>query len=295
MKHVVVFSADLHGNELQYRKLVKFAISKSADSLIIGGDLAPLKAHGKRFIYDQRAFLSKRLPRILSPLKRKLPNCQVYLIMGNDDCACNIDVLEGSDYFHFISGRRLRLTGDFDIVGYSYVPITPFMLKDWEKFHLSEAPEDLALRYVIRKVVNYRLYGYRSSLEGLRKFRFTKTMEGEYSIQKDLKNSIYIKNPEKTVYVIHTAPDNTRLDVRYDGMHVGSMAVRLFIEQYQPYLTLHGHIHETVAISGEFKEEIGNSLCLSAGNDNFGNYKPNDLSILIFDLYNLKSVKRQII
>jgi len=40
--------------------------------------------------------------------------------------------------------------------------------------------------------------------------------------------------------------NNTALDITGNDMHVGSFAVRQFIEKYQPHLTLHGHIHETV-------------------------------------------------
>lgn len=73
LKHLVVFSADLHGSEVQYRKLVDFAVSERADSLIIGGDIAPLIRH-KYLMYEQRVFISERLPKLLSPLKTS--DCQ---------------------------------------------------------------------------------------------------------------------------------------------------------------------------------------------------------------------------
>ena len=69
------------------------------------------------------------------------------------------------------------------------------------------------------------------------------------------------------------------------------MAVRLFIEKEQPYLTLHGHIHETVDISGTFKHNIQNTLCLTSGNHNVGE----QLAVLVFDLYNPRDVRRIII
>lgn len=293
MKHLVVYSADLHGNEAQYEKLVDFGKSTSAHSLIIGGDIAPKRGKREHFIRMQRTFLSERLPELLLPFKMELPNSHIYLMMGNDDCACNLDVLERYDskLFHLIHGRRLNLTEDFDIVGYSFVPITPFMLKDWEKFDLSEVPTALATEYVQRKSWNYRLEGFRSTPQGWKRFHFAETIEKKDSIQKDLKKRVFTKEPENTLYVIHTPPDGTHLDQRYDGSHVGSMAVKLFIEERQPYSTLHGHIHETVAVSGRFKEVIGNSISLSAGNDDLGK----DLSILTFDLYDLKTTERRVI
>lgn len=293
MKHLVVYSADLHGNEIQYQKLIAFAKSESANSLIIGGDLAPKRFGRERFIYGQRVFFAEKFPELLAPFKRELPNSELYLMMGNDDCACLLDVLERYDneLFCLIHGRRFRITEDFDIVGYSFVPITPFMLKDWEKFDLSEVPQGLKREYTERKSWNYRLEGFKSALEGWKKFRFTKDMEKEESIQRDLDNSLFTENPGKTVFVFHTPPDNTSLDQRYDGSHVGSMAVRLFIEKHQPYLTLHGHIHETVDVSGDFKDIIGDATSFSAGNDDLGK----DLSVLIFDLHDLKTAKRVLI
>jgi len=43
--------------------------------------------------------------------------------------------------------------------------------------------------------------------------------------------------------------------------------LRAFIEDRQPYLTLHGHIHETVDLSGDFVERIGRTRCAAVGND----------------------------
>ena len=36
---------------------------------------------------------------------------------------------------------------------------------------------------------------------------------------------------------------------------------------YMSYLSLHGHIHKTVALSGEFVGRIGRSICVVVGND----------------------------
>ena len=69
--------------------------------------------------------------------------------MGNDDCSSNLSILEKHDssLFKIIHEKRLKLTDDFDIVGYSYVPITPFGLKDWAKYDLSKVPLNLETDY----------------------------------------------------------------------------------------------------------------------------------------------------
>ena len=127
-------------------------------------------------------------------------------------------------------------------------------------------------------------------------FNFGHEIEKQDSIQKDLEQDLFLKNSNKTIYVVHCPPNNTNLDItspqaKSDGMHVGSMALRLFIEKYQPYLTLYGHIHETVEMSGEFKDKIGDTLCLASGNYNVGD----KLALLVFELDNINGVKRIII
>ena len=116
-------------------------------------------------------------------------------------------------------------------------------------------------------------------------------MEKQDSIQKDLSDKMFQKNPNKTVYVIHTRPNQTNLDQVLTKNHVGSIAVRLFIEDCQPYLTLHGHIHETVDVSGNFKDNIGNTICLTSGNHDTGN----KLAVLVFDLYDPEHANRIIL
>ena len=43
-------------------------------------------------------------------------------------------------------------------------------------------------------------------------------------------------------------------------VHVGSIAVKRFIEERQPLLTLHGHVHEAARLTGEWKIRIGREL-----------------------------------
>ena len=159
----ILYSSDLHGNEVQYRKLIDYAIETSVDSLIIGGDLAPKNYRLEEFITGQRYFFENKLPEFFSKLKQEIPNCNVYLMMGNDDYATNYDVLSKNEpnLYHIIHGKRLNLTEDMDIMGYPYVPITPFYLKDWEKYDLSSPPEELEVRYTHRKRTNYRLKGFK--------------------------------------------------------------------------------------------------------------------------------------
>lgn len=289
----IIYTSDIHGNEIQYGKLSDFAKKASADAVIIGGDIAPKGISTGVFIQTQRNFLEKKLPEFAKNLKKCLPKCNLFLMMGNDDCATNLDVLEKQDsgLYTIIHNKRVKLTGDFEIVGYGYVPITPFGIKDWEKFDLSNPPRDFLAEYMTRLANDANFRGYKTSKGDWVPFVFTQEMMGSDSIQKDLECILFTAKPDKTVYVMHTPPYKTNLDLVGKKRHVGSMAIRLFIEAQQPYLTLHGHIHNTVDVSGHFKHKTGSTLSMSSGNCN----TKNELALLVFDLYNPKTAKRLVI
>lgn len=62
------------------------------------------------------------------------------------------------------------------------------------------------------------------------------------------------------VLVCHQPPHNTRVDRLPNGMAVGSLAVREFIERVQPLVCLSGHIHEAIGT-----DYIGNTLLMNPG------------------------------
>ena len=290
MKHTIVYSSDLHGNVTQYKKLVSYAHKINADSVIIGGDIAPKGIKIDKYIKTQRKFLAEKLPSLLQPLKKA--GIVVYLMMGNDDCKANMDILEQENgkLYYSIHDQRLKLTDDLDLVGYSNVPLTPFGIKDWEKFDFGDIPETFRRTYHQRNKRN-RLDGAISKSNEWIPFLFTPDLEKKDSIQKDLSNPLFMDNAAKTVYVMHSPPSDTALDIIHSGERVGSMAERLFIEKMQPHLTLHGHIHETVDMSGTFKQRIGKTWCFASGNHNVG---PN-LAVIVLDLYQPEQARRIIL
>lgn len=62
------------------------------------------------------------------------------------------------------------------------------------------------------------------------------------------------------VLVCHQPPFETACDRLEDGRHVGSHAIRTFIEQRQPLLCFTGHIHDAVAI-----DKIGETTIVNPG------------------------------
>jgi Icc-related predicted phosphoesterase len=69
------------------------------------------------------------------------------------------------------------------------------------------------------------------------------------------------------ILVSHPPPLGTKTDMLADGRHVGSRAVRRFIEAKQPRLCLTGHIHESRGT-----DSIGRTLVLNPGMLQHGGY-----------------------
>jgi Icc-related predicted phosphoesterase len=78
--------------------------------------------------------------------------------------------------------------------------------------------------------------------------------------------------------------DHVPLDV-----HLGSIAVRRFIEARQPLLTLHGHVHEAARVSGSWQDKIGRTYCFSAA------YDGPELALVRFEPDKLDDASRQVI
>ena len=69
--------------------------------------------------------------------------------------------------------------------------------------------------------------------------------------------------------MLHSPPRDTRCDVMSGGAHVGSRAIRAFVERHQPPLVLSGHIHESPRASGGWRDTVGRSVVVNPGQ--FGN------------------------
>lgn len=120
------------------------------------------------------------------------------------------------------------------------------------------------LNQEIHKLEGFQLAGY--SYINETPFLLKDWEKGEDEIRKDLEALARKVNPGKAVFVFHAPPFDTKLDMLYNNSHAGSRAVRDFIEKHQPLLTLHGHIHESPGVSGDFRERIGRTLCINPGN-----------------------------
>lgn len=251
-----IFTADLHGNLSQYQKVFEYAAQNRINTIIFGGDLTP-KNPELRNPPAQKDFLQNTLFPLI-----KAFNGQVLLILGNDDYKRNIPFLEENQQN---IGYKLLYTPcqieGYYFAGYTYVPYTPFVWKDWER-------RDLKTDTAANLRSDVRTQGF---MDYDKPYDILPDIM-KNSIEEDLENLVKDIPAHKLVLVTHAPPADTNTDLTKDKrsgkvLHVGSYGIKKIIAEKQPLLTLHGHIHDSVQNSGIFPEVIGKTICASVSND----------------------------
>ncbi len=247
-----VFTSDLHGIADLYGQLGELARDESADAVLIGGDMFPAG-----WSTDQDAFFKGFMEPWLEDL-----GVPVLAVMGNNDRREFEHLLHDSQYIEHVHMQHVDLFGH-NVFGYAHVDITPFDVKDWEKFdnETRTNPWD-------------RLEGVVSFPER-KNIRFDPTDRSD-TIEKDLAGVIDRIDAPNTLFLFHAPPYGTHCDMSDRG-HIGSMAIRDFIRLVQPPITLHGHIHDAPYISEKWFTKTGRTISVNAG------MRPDRLHAVVID------------
>lgn len=245
------YTSDLHGQGALYEQLVAIVAAHRPRALLLGGDLAP-HGTGEDGVRRQRVFLQGFFVEFARRVQEADPGLALLVLMGNDDWSANMDVLEAHDgaLWSVLHGRAVEVDG-VRVAGSSWVPFTPFAIKDWERWE-DGGPESPA-----------RLEGWVSGAGRLEPARFDPERR-EPTIASALRELEAVAGPE-ALYVTHSPPRETRCDLIGARTHVGSRAIRAFVERVQPALVLSGHIHESPRVSGSCQDRIGRSVVVNPG------------------------------
>lgn len=257
------FVSDIHGNPDRYWKLFQAISNERPEAVLLGGDLLPSGLSAvKSLDFGHQDFVTGFLARRLGELKDELGSAypRVFLILGNDDSRSEeaaVIAAAATGVWEYIHDRRVSFHGH-DVYGYSYVPPTPFLFKDWERYDVS--------RYVDPGCVSPE-EGHRSVPVPENRIRYA-------TIKDDLARLVGDRPVDRAIFLFHSPPYKTALDrAALDGktidhvpldVHVGSIAIERFIKNRQPLITLHGHIHESAQLTGSWSECIGRTHCFSA-------------------------------
>lgn len=285
----IYFTSDIHGSEKCFRKFLNAAKYYKADVIILGGDITgkmmiPIVKlgagrysthfHGNTIVVEGDAELEdiqkqikfagfypylcsqeevdflasddnakdelfnqlmmKSVTEWLDLAESRLRDAGIpcYMSPGNDDILQLDPILAGSDYIVCPDNRIIDVEG-YEMLSYGYVNPTP-----WDS---AREVSDEELGVHIQEMARQ------------------------------------LRNPERAIFNLHAPPYNTGLDVapmldknfkpivaggEIQTAPVGSRSVRQLIEQYQPLLAVHGHIHESRAST-----RIGRSLSLNPGSE----------------------------
>lgn len=281
------FVSDLHGHTSRYQKLFQAIAEEKPAGVFIGGDILPSRRFMPPSGKTRYSFIADFLEGGFRQLKRDLGALypQVYIILGNDDPRSEEAGLllgESKKLWTYMHNKRVSF-GGLTIYGYACVPPTPFRLKDWERYDISHYidPGCIPLEegfYTVSPSESEIAYG---------------------TIQDDLQQLVHHDPLAKAIFLFHTPPYQTCLDrAALDGktvehvaldIHVGSIAVKRFIQERQPLITLHGHIHESARLTGSWQERIGQTFLFSAAHDG------NELALVRFDPSSPETASRQLL
>lgn len=284
------FASDVHGSELVWRKWLNVPKVYKADVMILAGDLTgkaikpiikykdgtyKVKAFGKEIVAHNERELEKvkqelrdsafyvhvcteeefeelkanpdkinelftklimdTMNRWLDMAVEKVPkDVKLYVMPGNDDIFEIDPIIQKHDGVIYPLGKAIPFCFDYELISMEWVNPTPWNSpRECSESKLSEKLKEL-----------------------------------EHQITCDW---------NKVICNFHCPPFNTKLDLapkldkklrpvyffgQAEAEHVGSKAIRKFIEEHQPLLGLHGHIHESYA-----SDYIGNTLVLNPGSE----------------------------
>lgn len=282
------FASDLHGRIDRYRKLFDQIRTERPAALLLGGDLLPsglTPAHASDsshpdFVGD---FLARELEALRSDLGGHYP--RVFVILGNDDARIEEEAVlevERRALWEYAHNRRIEW-GGFVVYGYAIVPPTPFLLKDWERYDVS--------RFVDPGCV--------SPEEGWKTVPVPAPEVQYATMSADLAALAKDDDLAWAIFLFHAPPYQSLLDrAALDGgmvdhvpldVHVGSIAVRRFLEARQPLVSLHGHVHESPRLTGSWRDRIGRTHAFSAAHDG------PELALVRFDPDDPASATRQLL
>jgi Icc-related predicted phosphoesterase len=283
------FATDIHGSETCFRKFLNAGLAYKAEVLIMGGDmtgkmLVPLVAQaggkygfewlgasyslsaGELAEYEKQMRMSgcypfrttpdekealeqdpQKVKRLFASVMRATvvdwltlaeqrlakSGVECYITPGNDDVLEIDEAFSTSRYVKNPEGQYLMVKGEYEMIASGYSNRTP-----WNSPR--EKDEEALL----------------ASIQGMAE---------------------KLANPHKAIFNFHCPPFDSGLDTApkidktfkpvtgitgVEMSAVGSTAVAQAIQEYQPLLGLHGHVHESRAAV-----KIGKTLCVNPGSE----------------------------
>jgi uncharacterized protein len=279
----VLFSSDLHGEIHLYQQLLDLAFASSSEMIAIGGDFLPSYPPSKRYedmVPNQKTFIHQFLLPFFDKLARTTSIESIFLIPGNWDLGYTHLFEKPVGKIIDLDRKIIPLRNGYELIGYPFVPPTPFRPKEFEKMDDPESP------WPPQKNPSYiRDPNHEGEISPVDPYLFLRQRN---TIRDDLDQLSKPLHFRKSIYMMHSPPFGTALDFIQGKKYTGSRAIRAFIEKYQPLLTLHGHIHEAPEISGKYLDRIGKTLCVNPGQFSLTRMESQKLHAVTFEMEDIE-------
>ena len=247
--------SDIHQMNNKWKKLIKACKKEQPEVVAIAGDLFP-KTEGIQDHLNYMYHIKKYATQI------KEMGIELVLILGNDDNQLLIPKMQELDdegLLHFVHDK-VKVVQGYEFVGMPWVKDYPFTYKFWIK---PDTMENIGIAHP--------QLGEPMILNEDNKWV---EVEGDYADYLYKKGTIkkqldvlmsQVKNMSKSIWLIHGPPKYMKMDVCGHGEEVGSQAVTYFLEENEPMLTIHGHIHESPEVTGIWKKQVGDTMVIQNG------------------------------
>jgi uncharacterized protein len=276
---IILIASDIHAS-FNHLKTALICSEEHVGAVIFNGDIIPkslfYNVNARQAVIIQRNYIKDVFIPEITSWKESRPDVNIYADFGNDDFWCNRDLMieaENKGILKLLHNKVQPLTSEVDVVGYMFVPPTPFPIKDAERKDIASEP--------IGSVLDQK--GIFSIHDGLT----MRHIDHSESIENDLINlEKRIKSP--FILATHAPPYGLGLDILPDGRQVGSMAIRAFIEREADsgrlIAAFSGHVHDSFENSGRFANEVCLRPIVNTGQ------MDNRLRYALFDLNTKKVV-----
>jgi Icc-related predicted phosphoesterase len=283
------YAGDVHGSRVCWKKFVNAAAHYPADALIMGGDLTgkalvPIVREGDGS-YSAEVIGERRLARTaeeLDQIQRAISTNGMYPLIVDQDEARRIaeDAARRAQAFERALLDELRLWVEFaderlggtDRRAY----VIPGNDDPWSIDEVLASGTSVdACDEQVRTIGPHEMisFGYSNRTP----WQTPRELDEDeiYSRLRALVDQL--ENPAGAIFNIHVPPRDSSLDTAYEvdeelryvtkggrphEIATGSSAVRQIIEEAQPLLSLHGHIHESKGVT-----RIGRTVAINPGSD----------------------------
>lgn len=290
MIYRILFSSDIHGSTIVYRKFLSSLLKYKVHAGIIGGDLT-----GKMLVPVIKMEDGSYEAMILGNIKKVRTQKELESILNDiENLGFYYEVVERNGYLEMMNNvmfldqlfkekilERMRkwvvMAEDF-IKEYKIpiyiMPGNDDIIEIDEIIEQSEYVKNPNERIIQITEEHEMLASAYSNLTPWKCPRDVDDEVLEITLEKLMSN---VKNINNLIFVSHVPPYNTNIDlapalnedlkyVTKGGTivmtHVGSSAVRKIIEKYQPLVGLHGHIHESRGF-----DKIGRTMIFNPGSE----------------------------